>query len=220
MTNKYSTREASRIVEDQKFGDNAYVQNAQNNAPSAIRKVTVSLTTGNDDGNLFKVGFPFKCVYVDSATDSSTEILMKPFSDSMNNDYIPLRKNAVLTFDRSINECYLKWSAQTGSEITLYFLTDAKFETGNTLTEVASSVDGNVITPEADLVLNMTPVELMPQDLERKIMNIYASADWEMSNSAQVNWFPVSSGYWKISNTAQVYARSSSGAVIKKLGEY
>lgn len=218
--NRYSSGEAARTVSENKFIDQAYIQNSSLNAPSAVRVITVDLSTARDDGNMMAIGFPFKCVFISSATDSQTNIQLKPFSDSMQNDFVPLTKNSVLTFDKSINKCYLKNTAQSGASITLVFMTDANFNTGNTLTEVASSVDGNSIIPITTIVASSTPVQLVPQDLTRKILNIYSDAVFEISNAAQLIWFPMPAGYSKIKNTAQIYVRATAGANIQMMGEY
>lgn len=211
-SNKFSSIEAAKIQKYLKFEDDAFIDFAQGNAPNLIRKVTLDLSTARTSGNPYKAGFSFKSLFVYQATDSSVEVNFQPFTDN-SNDTFPLLKNGVLNFDFPVKNAFLTWDAQSGKEMTLIFLLDGSYKAGSTLVEVSSSVDGNAISVPSQVTLNGTVGALVAQDLNRKVLNIYASGAWLIGPSSTGNFYPMPAGYSKISNTAAMYAKTTGATV-------
>jgi len=143
INNRFTGQGARELVDAISRGDDAYIAQALQLNPSAIRVQTIDLSTAPTNPVL--VNFPFKSVYVASASDSSALVSMRPFSDSENNDYAPLRLKDSVGWDYSISRCFLTWTAQAGKTMTLVFFTDAKFTSGSFNTQVTSSLDGTSI---------------------------------------------------------------------------
>lgn len=215
--NRFSSKENRGIVQGNRTVDDAYMDYASQQNPSAWRVQTIDLSTASV--NPFQVSIPFKCVYVVAGTDTSVRILMQPFSASFNNDPVPLTLKDVLSVDRSANGAYLTWESQPGKSITLVFFTDAQFTSGSFLNQVVSGVDGSSVSPQTPVALTGTGAQVLPQDTSRTVANIYASDAWELSDSTETIWFPMPAGYSVIQNTAEIRGRSSYGANLAILVE-
>lgn len=159
LMNRFGAQEGRRIVESLSRGDKAYIERAAQLNPSAIRVQTFTLTTA--PVNPQPVGFAFKSAYVVDATDGAATVSLRPFSDSENNDYVPLSLKDVLSFDNPINKCFINWSAQSGKTLTIVFFTDAKFQSGSSVNEVTSSLDGSSITDQVSASFTSTTAALL-----------------------------------------------------------
>jgi len=162
--NRFKAQEGRLIVESLSRGDKAYIERAAQLNPSAIRLQTFDLSIAPT--NPIPMGFAFKTAYVVAATDSAARISLRPFSDSENNDYVPLSVKDVLSFDQPINKCFLTWPVQAGKTITIAFLTDAQFKSGSQVSGVSSALNGTSINDFANpatftlataVLLNSTP---------------------------------------------------------------
>ncbi len=141
----FKGNDAREIINNNSIVDQAAIDLAQSDAPSIIQRVTFDLSTAKTVGNMFKVGFAFKSMYVETATDSATEVEFRPFNASSGNDFFPLTKNGVLNFDKPVKNAFFKWDAQAGKSMTIIFLLNGHFRPGSTIAEGAASVDGNSI---------------------------------------------------------------------------
>jgi len=213
MTQRFEGNEASKILSSDNFIDQAAIAQGNGDSRKLIRKVTIDLSEERTSGNAYSVGFPFQSLYVALASDSSTEINFNPFVSDINSDRdaIPLKLKDVLNFERPISKTFLTWSAQSGKEVTLVFILDGSFESGSTLTEISSSVEGNSFSDFAEVtVTNAGFTEVLAQDLNRKVANLSFSNDVYLGSSgASTNTFKVLAGAQvKISNTGTLYAKA------------
>lgn len=169
LNNRFGAQEGRRIVEALSRGDKAYIERAAQLNPTAIRVQTFTLTTAPT--NPVSVGFAFKSVYVVAASDAGASISLKPFSDSDNNDYVPLALKDVLAFDQPVNKCFINWTSQSGKTITVVFFTDAKFTSGSFVNESTSSLDGNSINDYASIAVSTTLANLV-DNTSRNVISI------------------------------------------------
>lgn len=212
MSNKFGGNDSRSIIENNSLIDQAYIDLAQSDAPQIIRKLTIKLDSARTVGNPFKVSFAYKSLYVAEASDSATEIELRPFTSSESNDTFPLKQNGVLNFDLPIKNGFFTWEAQAGKEITLIFLLNGSFRPGSLFTEVSSAVEGNTFTPNAPVNVSAAQL-LIAQNLNRTVLDIYSSAAIEISGTLAGNYVPVTNNYIQLKNTSAIYARAVSGTV-------
>lgn len=204
-------------LEDETF--NARLQYYLGNAPSLIRKIEIDLSTARDISNAHVVSFAFQSVYVESATDSSVDLNIIPYNDNSNGEF-PLKLKDVLNFDIPIAKAGFTNSAQLNKKVYLCFILRGNFKSGSQLTEVKTSVDGSSISVLSPVVLTSTNALLIAENLNRTVLNIYADADFEISEGiGSTVFYPLPAGYHTIRNTAAIYAKSSYGATIKMITE-
>lgn len=170
LNNRFGAQEGRRIVESLSRGDKAYIERAAQLNPSAIRVQTFDLASVPT--NPISVGFAFKCAYIVSASDAQTQILLRPFSDSENNDYVPMSLKDALNFDYPINKCFINWVAQAGKTMTVVFFTDAKFESGSSVNQTAGTPDGNAFNDFAAVAFNSVNATLLDNSI-RNVITIY-----------------------------------------------
>lgn len=212
MSNKWAGNEASQVINANRRVDQAYIEQAQSNAPDLIRKVTIDLTTAATLGNPKKLSFAYRSVYVSEATDSSVTVDLYVNSDKSSVEGFPLSSNDSLSFDHSIKNAFLTWSAQSGKTITLIFILDGEFRPGSLFTQVSSAVEGNTFTPQAPITLTTTYQTIIAQDLTRTVLNLICDTEWVITNSTATYYFPVAANTpLVLKNTAAFKAKVLSG---------
>jgi hypothetical protein len=221
INNRFGAQEGRRIVESLSRGDKAYIERAAQLNPTAIRVQTFDLATA--PLNSISVGFAWKSCYIVSGTDASCNILIRPFSDSENNDYVPMSLKDVLSFDNPINKCFVNWTAQLGKTITVVFFTDAKFTSGSFLNEVSSTVDGNSINEFAPVTVSTTAANAINSTV-RNVINIVnegpddcyiGGSGVSAVSGSERGLFLAAGNERQYKNTAAVYAASLGTSVIR-----
>lgn len=212
--NRFGPQEGRKLVESLSRPDKAYIERAAQLNPSAIRVQTFDLSIA--PANPISIGFAFKTLYVVEATDASSNIQMRPFSESENNDYLNLKLKDVLSYDNPINKCFIKWNAQAGKTLTIAFFTDAKFTSGSFVNEVSSSVDGNSIVDFGTINISTTGANLVDSSVRNLITIQNEGPDDCYIGSNSVSAVPGSEIGLRVpaytertyKNTASIYAAS------------
>lgn len=217
---KFSEEQARQIVESAEIINKARISDAQTDAPVFSTKITIPLDVARSVGDMFPIGFPFKGVFVESATDTSVKVDLRAYNnDDKENSVIPLGLNDVYNHDFSISRAYLTWEAQPNKSVTLIFINQGKFESGSRRIEVSSAVEGNSISVLSPVTLSTSATKLVDQNLNRTVLNWNASAPFEIASSSSASiWFPVAQ-IDRLKNTAEVWARSISGSSVVKMLE-
>lgn len=213
MTNRFSKNEAGEIISNANFIDQAAIEQGNSNPLKLVRRVTIDLSVARTTGNAYKIGFPFQALYVAEATDSSTEVFFNDNRVDINSerDFIPLKLKDTLNFERPISKTFLHWDAQSGKSVTLVFILDGTFDSGSSLTEVSSSVDGNSFSDHtATTHTNAAFTEVLAQDLNRKIANLKFTNDVYLgasSSSTNTYILPANTPV-RISNTGALFVKA------------
>lgn len=127
--------------------------------PFGVQSITLDLATAQLRTQPFKVGFPFKSVYVSSATDVLANINLIPQTQDTYQSAVPLKLNDSWTREEPLAEAYLYWTAQAGKTITLHFFVDSEFRSGSQISVTGggvSIVDGSTITGPTRVTLAAT----------------------------------------------------------------
>lgn len=196
--------------------------------PFAIQKFTLDLATARLEENPFKISAPFTSIFVEDATDSGTEIFLKPNAQDKFQSPIKLRDRDSLTFEYPINEAYIHWDAQTGKEITFVIFVDAKFESGTQISQTSGGVTvstGSILATDTPITLAATTTtEIAPQNLDRKLTTLQnktgsilyiGGAGVDNTDGLEV---PID-GFIYHRNTAALYGYSVAGGDVKSVTE-
>ena len=190
--------------------------------PYKIQVLTIDLSTQRLSTDPYKIGFQFQSVFVRDASDTATEVSMRPITRDDLQGAVPLRKNDALDFGQTINEAYLHWAAQTGKSVTLVFFLDAQFRSGSQLSQNAGGIsinDGSAFTTARVDLTAATATAVVAANTSRKVASIQnntGSDVWfgnaSVANSGANLGIKVGAGdvfEWR--NTAALYGYSVGG---------
>lgn len=190
--------------------------------PFKIQRVDLTLTTAVLSTQPFKVGFPFRSVYVCEATDVLANVNLLPETQDSYQSAIPLKQNDAWVSDEPISNGFLYWSAQSGKTISLLFFVDSEFSSGSQISVTGggvSIVEGSSFSTSVVDLTAATATLVIAANTARKLVSIQnnTGADIWMGPSTVTNTGPtlglrVSAGAifeWR--NTAAIYAYSVGG---------
>lgn len=139
--------------------------------PFGVQSITLDLSTARLSTDPFKVGFPFKSIYVSSATDTICTISLIPQTRDSYQSAIPFKLNDSWTREEPIAEAYLYWTAQANKSITIHFFVDSEFRSGSQISVTGggvSIVDGSTITGPTRVTLAATTATIIAPALSTR----------------------------------------------------
>lgn len=199
------------------------------NSPQNIQKIVIDLSTARLETNPYKISFPFRSVYVESASDVLANIFVKPNTQDSVQSFFKLKANDSWASDDPISTAFLHWDAQPGKSLTLVFFTNSEFRSGSQISVTGggvSIVDGSTFTQASQALVAATAAIVFAQDSTRKvgtIQNKTGASIWVGASGVNntTSFFEVSANdvfIWR--NTAALYAYSIAGGNIHKCEEY
>lgn len=81
------------------------------------------------------IGFQFRSLSVINSYNENSIIYFKPNSTDGNNDYLPLKANSVLKFNRNISSAEFNWDFSPGDYVEVAFFFDAVYENGKSVVQ-------------------------------------------------------------------------------------
>ncbi len=216
---------AKTLVERANELDNASIEVKKALRPQNVFRVTLDLSKARSIDQPFPINKAFKSVFVEKATDPRNTVLMRPTTDSSEQDFFALGYKDSWAVSTVVPKAFFHWEQQTGS-VTLVFFTDAEFRSGSQVSLTSGGVsisEGSSFIPLAPLTLAATTItQVLPQNLFRKVATITnkTGADlWfggpTVSNTGANEGFSIASGEslkWR--NTAELYAYSVPGGKV------
>jgi len=207
---------AAALLREMKLLKQAEIFEGNSGSPFEIQTMTLALDTAVTIGNPYKIGFPFKSVFVRTATDGSVAVTLRPQTPDSYQSGADLRLNDSLDFDQQQSQAYLTWTAQAGKSITLVFFVNASFQSGSQVSQTAGGVaivDGSAFVESYPTLSAATAGVLLSTDTTRKIATIrnYSGQSIYVGSSAITNSgatigeeiAPNGTFYWR--NTATLY---------------
>lgn len=195
--------------------------------PFSIQSITLSLDTAVLSTAPRQLSFPFKSVYVSTATDTFVSISLRPITDDTFQSAVSLKLNDSLNFDNVVSSASLYWSAQAGKTVTLIFFTDAEFRSGSQISVTGggvSIVEGSAVTNVAVTLAAATATSLIAADSTRKIFTFSNDTGAVLyvgsSSVSATSGLPVAPGaifQWR--NTGALYGYSVLGGTINGISE-
>lgn len=226
-----NNQDAKNILQPSRDLANARVRDLQSNPQSLFQRLSLDLTTAKTEANALKIGFGFKCIYVELATDTSTLVSFKPSVRSQNVSYLQLGRKDVIDFDHRIDGGFLFWSAQAAKTMTLVFILEASFKSGSQISQNSGGVSINegsaVGAPTAVTLAAATAAAILPSDLDRKVSTLQNNTGADLwvgsatvTNAGATMGIKIASGQtlvWK--NTAALYGYSVAGGTVNYMTE-
>ena len=215
---------AAAILQDavDKLRAGIYVGNTQK--PFKVQKVVVPLDTAKLETAPLKFNFPFRTLYIQEATDSSTVIKFKPGAqDSYQSDF-NMRSNDSWSDNDPTTEAIFFWDAQPGKSITLVFFVDSEFRSGRQVSVQSGGVivsEGVVVEATTRVVLSpATATIIAPANPDRVMClienatgsDLFISGANTLTDSGSNRGIKIASGdYYTHKNTAVLYGYSTLG---------
>lgn len=169
----FTTEDVNLILNNLRTPDRARIYEAGTQRPFSIQKIDLDLSVAKLDTNPFRVGFPFKSVWVSAATDVGVVVNIKIGSRDTTQSSLPLHKNDSLPLDFPTSEAYLDWPAQPGKTLSLTFFTDAEFRPGTQISQISGGFaisSGSIVGPVVPVTLVALTAALIAPALATRIV--------------------------------------------------
>lgn len=145
------------------------------NAPHEIQVVTLDLATARLATQPMELGFPFKSVFVRSASDATASVSFRPHTTDDDQGAATLKQNDSLVFPRQLSKAFLHWDAQTGKTMTLIFFVTGEFRSGSQISQTGggvSLVNGSSFVPSVVALGAAAATLVQASDSDRKKLTI------------------------------------------------
>lgn len=162
---------SAMILEEWRRLKSAQIYRASTVKPFSVQTITLDLTTAKLATDPFKIGFPFKSVYISSATDTTVNVNMQVNTRDSYQSSIPLYLNDSWVSDEELSEAYLYWSAQSAKSITLTLFVDSEFRSGKQISVTGGGVtivDGSSISGPTRVTLAATTATIIAPALSNR----------------------------------------------------
>lgn len=202
--------------------DNAAIRNSRANPATLIQVVTLDLSTAKTEADPYKIGYPFKTIYVASASDASANANMKLATRNVGAGAVPLYLKDVIEQELPIDGAFLHWSAQSGKTMTLVIFLESSFRSGSQVSSTAGGVsinDGSSFTMGLVTIAAAAATALFATNFNRKVsyvQNILGTSIWvgdaSVDNSGAGCGIEIQPGdtfVWR--NTAALYVYNVAG---------
>ena len=228
MNDLFSRQDASDLVAAASRLDRARIADQSATRPFSVQQIVLDLSTACDRTQPYRIGFPFKSLFVQDASDVFANVSCVLGSNDSLQSPFKLKHNASIEMDHPVNEAFLFWEAQAGKSMTLIAFVEARFRTGSQISVSGGGVsinDGSTATLSSATLAATTATEIAAADTQRKKASIYNDTgdtlylgpDNTVTDSTGI---PLADGniiYWQ--NTAALYGYSVAGGDIRKLEE-
>lgn len=226
---------AKAIVDQANRVSKASIFEGSTQKPFKIQRIDLTLTTAQLATNPYKIGFPFKSVYICSASDVLANVSLLPETQDSYQSAIPLKQNDSWTTDEPVSGAFLYWSAQTTKTISILFFIDSEFRSGSQISQTGGGVaiiDGSSFTQSAVALTAATATLVMAGDTTRKSISVQnnTGADVWFGNStvsntgANLGQRVAAGGIFVWRNTSALYGYSVAGGTgdtgLQLLAEY
>lgn len=121
--------------------------------PFGVQAITIPLTTARLETDPYVLNFPFRTLYVQSATDTGVNVNVRFQTRDQYQSAINMKRNDVFVADYPQSSVNLYWDAQSGKSITLVFFIDAEFRSGSLI----SVTSGGVSVSNGDSITQSNP---------------------------------------------------------------
>ena len=224
----YTPDDVAKLMSAMKTKDQAAIFDASTNHPFSVQGITIPLDTAQLETNPYKIGFPFKSVFVADATDLSVQVNLKIGTRDSFQTKIPLKKKDAFKLGQFTSEAYLDWTAQSGKTITIFFFTDSEFVSGSLIQQTSGGVqvsEGSAVALNSKTLSAATAAIIAPQNANRvlAILQNQTGANVWLGDSTVTNAGatqgilipPLATFEWR--NSAALYGYSVAGGNVNFL---
>jgi len=175
MSGTFSPRDVALIVAEAKRIDEARVADQSSNRPFTAQAITFDLGTAVVRSAALRIGFPFKTLFIESASDVYANVNVLLGSNDTIQSPKNMKYNDAVEYDYPINQAYIYWDAQSGKTLTLIAFVDARFRSGQQISVTGGSVTvgtGSSFTMERVTLTAATATQIFASESTRKIATI------------------------------------------------
>lgn len=153
--------------------DQAKVFQGTTERPFEVQKIVLDLATARREDNPYKIGFPFRSVFVAVATDTSANVSLKVNTADSFQSAFPLKKNDSFVFPWQLASGFLHWEAQAGKTMELYVFVSGEFRSGSQISVNSGGVsinEGSITTLGSVISVGAGRIQLCVANADRKII--------------------------------------------------
>lgn len=136
----FSNEQVQMILRAQETVTKARIFDSSANHPFMVQAMTIDLTTAKLSTAPLKIGFPFRTIFVQDATDASVSLNIRLGGLDAFQSRIALKKNDSFAMPFPVSEAYIDWTAQASKSATLVFFVDGEFRPGSQISVVSGGI--------------------------------------------------------------------------------
>lgn len=145
----------------------ASIVNSIENTPFEVIPITLDLSTERTRSQAFELSFPYRAIYVSSATDASTVVKYIPDTNDSYQGDLSLSLKDVLEFQQPKAKGYLYWEAQAGKSVTIVLFVKASFKSGSFVTQSVGGNSATRFTNRSPVTVTNALTSILAQNLSR-----------------------------------------------------
>ncbi len=177
MNDQFTTEDVGKLLAANDVLKRARIYQGSTERPAKVQVLTIALDTAKLATDPLRIGFPFKSMFITTATDTNVELsVLAGTRDSLQSAF-PMHKNDSWNSEEPISEAYLYWAAQSGKSITIIFFIDSMFNSGSQISVSSGGVtlsDGSTISAASRTTLAATTAAVIAAaDSTRKVTTLY-----------------------------------------------
>lgn len=220
-----------RVLADALLKQDAEVFRGSTEQPFEVQVINLDLTTARTPENPYPIRFPFKSVFVRTATDSTVSVDLRVQTQDSYQGKASLKLNDSLIFGQQQASAFLSWEAQSGKTVSLIFFVSAEFRSGSQVSQTAGGIaiiDGSSFTQSVVALTAATATQIVAQDTTRKQLTIvnetgsdvWLGASTVVNTGASRGLKLVTGGVYIWRNTAALYGYSVGGGDVQLTSEF
>lgn len=223
---------ADALVTRQRELGQAQVVHGMANRDKEILRIPLDLSVERTIDKPFRIGFPFRCLFFETANSPAGYFFLRPTSDDSSQSHVRVNYRDSWSISGQVPQAFLHWPAQPGVKAELVLFTDSDFRSGSQISITAGGVavsegaSASLLTPLT--LAAATATEILPQDILRKVGVIenatggvlFIGADNTVTDSGATEGMSVLPGdriIWR--NTGALWAYSVAGGKVKRFRE-
>lgn len=222
---------AKNIVERTQEIDGAHLISGASEPSVPFKRVKVNLGTEKVEDLAVRVPTKFKSVFVESSSDPSAYVMLKPLLKDSTMDSVKLGQKDGWTLDYVLSEAYLWWPQQIGKTMELIFFLDSKFQSGAQISVNSGGISINegssIDTPTSVTLTAATAGIIAAANTSRKISTLQNNTGGTLyiggagvTNSGATKGIEIlSGGVFYYRNTSALYGYSVAGGAVAEVLE-
>lgn len=220
----FSREEVLKLIAESQLLVKASVAYQIAERPFSVQVVQLDLGTAKTRAQAQRIGFQFKSIRVESATDVNANVQVIFGGNDALQSPTTMKQNDSLVLGQAVPEAYIYWTAQTGKTMTLVCFVDAEFRSGSQISVSGGGVsinDGTSVAATTRVTLAATTAAIIvPANTSRKnclVQNnsgadLYLSGASSVTNTGATRGIKIPDGaIYEYRNTAALYGYSVAG---------
>lgn len=207
----------------------AGIQESIDSRKTRVRVYNVTLTNAQAEFDSLRIDYPFKGIWIQTATDSNANISVIANSqrEGQLSNAFTMRRNDFIKFEDYCSGAQIYWAAQSGKTMTIVVFIEGEVRPGSLISQISGGVqvlEGSSVDTDrlgssgnaATVAVTTTAAIVLPANSARVKAEIYFDGPcWLGDSAVAVNRgirMP-SAGLYEWKNTGALYAIAEAGTV-------